>query len=148
MKCAFAQARAFSVDLKQLKMLSALKYQHSEKALSSLLQRENELRTELERMRLLTRTTQAQEPDHAQMRAVGADIIWLKWVGKVQRELNISLANVLAQKEALMVRHRQANGRKIVAEALADQQAIALRERKTKSDMQSVLNYTVSRKTD
>ncbi|WP_299728761.1 hypothetical protein [uncultured Tateyamaria sp.] len=131
------------MDLEQLKTLSALKYQHSQQALSGLIKRENELRAELERMRAFARTTQAQEPEHAQMRAIGADVIWLGWVGKAQRELNIALANVLAQKEALMAQHRRANGRKIVAEKLADQEASAVRKSKAAVRMQSAIDSTV-----
>ncbi|MFL4469478.1 hypothetical protein ACERZ8_06200 [Tateyamaria armeniaca] len=136
------------MDLDQLKKLSSLKFEKSQQALSGLLRRENELRAELARMREYARTTQAQDPSHAQMRAVGADIIWLKWVGKVQRELNISLAGVLAQKETLMARHRQANGRKIVAEALANEDAATRRDTKSKSQLHSAMDHSVFGKPD
>lgn len=131
------------MDLSQLKTLSALKYQHSQQALSGLLKRENELRAELERMRMFARKTQAQEPEDANMRAVGADVIWLGWVGKVQQELNMALANVLAKKEALIAQHRRANGRKIVAQTLADNQAAIMREEKEKASIQSAIDSTV-----
>ena len=131
------------MDLNQLKTLSALKYQHSQQALSGLLKRENELRAELERMRMFARKTQAQEPEDANMRAVGADVIWLGWVGKVQQELNMALANVLAKKEALIAQHRRSNGRKIVAQTLADNQAAIMREEKEKASIQSAIDSTV-----
>ncbi len=131
------------MDLEHLKLLATLKYQHSQKALSDILKRENELRTELERMRLLVQQTQSQDPADAQLRSIGGDIIWLKWVGKVQRELNISLANVLAQKEALMGRHRQETGRKIVAEDLAERQQKTRRDKKCKAQLQSAISTSL-----
>jgi hypothetical protein len=54
-----------------------------------------------------------------QARAIGADVIWMKWLGQTQRQLNVILAQVLAQKEVLMERHRHAHGRKAAAEKLA-----------------------------
>jgi len=136
------------MDLKMLKTLSTLKYQHSEQAISGLLRRESELRSELERMSELARTTLVKDPEHSKMHAIGADVIWLKWVGKVQRELNISLARVLAQKETLMAQHRRANGRKTVAEALADRQEIKARETKSARQIQSAIDYSVSSRSD
>jgi len=136
------------LDLKQLKKLSELKYQHSQQELSSVLRREAELRYELKRMRGLLQKTQAQDPEDAQLRAIGGDIIWLKWVGQVQRELNIALAGVLGQKEALMARHRQASGRKLVAEDLADQHEQSLRRVKNIGKLQSVIDSSLLRSLD
>ena len=131
-----------NVDLKHLQTLSEMKYQHSQKALSDLINRENELRRELERMRALLQKTQAQDPEDAQLRAVGGDIIWLKWLGRVQKELNMSLAGVLAQKEALLAGHRRATGRKIVTEGLSQQTELANRQAKQKAQLKSVIEST------
>ena len=107
------------MDLEQLKKLSNLKFQLSERDLSSILARENELRTELERLRSLARESLTDSTEHMQTRAIGADVIWMKWLGQTQRRLNVILAQVLAQKEVLMEKHRHAHGRKAVAEKLA-----------------------------
>jgi hypothetical protein len=106
------------MDLDQLKKLSGLKFQLSVRDLSSILARENELRTELDRLRSLVRETLTDSPEHMQARAIGADVIWMKWLGQTQRQLNVILAQVLAQKEVLMERHRHAHGRKAAAEKL------------------------------
>lgn len=131
------------MDLHQLKTLSALKYQHSQQALSALLERETSLRAELERLRMLARETQAQPVEHAQMRAIGGDIIWLKWIGQAQRQLNIALAQVLAQKEGLMAQHKRAHGRKMVAEQLADQDADERRHAKRESQLQAAIRHSL-----
>lgn len=132
------------MDLEQLKVLATLKYQHSQKALSDILKRENELRAELQRMRVLVQKTQAQDPEDAQLRSIGGDIIWLKWIGKVQRELNISLAGILAQKEALMGRHRLETGRKIVAEDLAEQEQVTRRNKRLKAKLESAISINLA----
>ncbi|MEO1556193.1 MAG: hypothetical protein AAFS01_07155 [Pseudomonadota bacterium] len=136
------------MDLDQLKSISALKHQSSQKALADVINRENELRNELDRMRLLTRQTQAQDPEDAQLRAIGGDIIWLKWIAKVQKELNVSLAGILAQKEALLVRHRHETGRKIVAEELANQNRITRSIKKNEAQLQSAILHSLQRPRD
>lgn len=136
------------MDLDQLKTISALKHQRSQKALTDVINRENELRHELDRMRLLARQTQAQDPEDAQLRAIGGDIIWLKWVAKVQKELNVSLAGILAQKEALMVRHRHETGRKIVAEKLANQNRITRSIRDNEAQLQSAILHNLQKPQD
>jgi len=107
------------MDLEQLKSLSELKYRQSTQALALILQRESELRTELSRLRQLVLETHAQPAEDAHVRAIGADIIWLKWVGQAQRKLNIELAQVLARKEGHMAANRRALGKKLVSEELA-----------------------------
>lgn len=131
------------MDFEQVKTLAALKYQHSQHAISTLLAREGELRAELERLSVLTRETQKQPPEHGQLRAIGADIIWLKWLGQTQRQLNIALAQVLARKEALMAEHRRTHGRKIVADALAHQTEVARRGKKRQAQLQSSIAHTL-----
>lgn len=133
------------MDLDQLKTLSDLKYQHSRQALSGLLARENALRTELVRLRTLTHETQTQPPEQAQMRMIGGDVIWLKWLGQVQQKLNIELAQVLAQKENLMTQHRTAHGRKMVAERLSDQQIEHHRQSKRKTQMDNAIDHSLLR---
>lgn len=133
------------MDLEQLKTLSELKYQHSQQELSGLLARENTLRSELTRLRTLTHDTQSQPPEQAQMRMIGGDVIWLKWLGQAQRNLNIELAQVLAQKEALMERHRRAHGRKMVAERLADQSGQARRQEKQQAQLAKAIEHSLLR---
>ena len=128
------------MDLEKLQEIATLKYQQSQQALSEILKRETELRNELEQMQKLVRKTQAQDPEDAQLRSIGADIIWLKWVGKVQRELNVSLAGVLARKEALMGKHRRETGRKIAAEAVAEKQKTDRPNKKSKTQLESVIS--------
>lgn len=133
------------MDLEQLKYLSELKYQHSQQALSEILQRERSLRAELLRLRSLMRETQTQPSDQAQMRMIGGDVIWMKWIAQAQRKLNIELAQVLAQKEAYMQRHRRAHGRKIMAEHLSVQDVELRRQAKRKTQLDQAIENSILR---
>ncbi len=133
------------MDLDQLKMLSDLKFQNSQKALSDLLIRENILRAELSRLRQLARETQSQPPEQEQMRLIGGDVIWLQWLGQTQQRLNNELAQILARKEMLIDRHRRAHGRKIVSQKIAEQEADARNKAKRKGQLDSAINHALLR---
>ena len=122
------------MDLDQLHQLSALKYHHSQQQLSEILRRENALRTELIKLRGYVSQMNSLPAEQAQMRAIGADVIWLRWVTKTQASLNIELAQVMAQKEGHMARHRMALGKVQVSQslALADKEKLA-RSRRDKA---------------
>ena len=133
------------MDLDQLRTLSELKFQRSQQAVSGLLQRENALRAELVRLRGLAQETQTQPPEQAQMRMIGGDVIWLKWLGRAQQELNMELAQVLAKKEALAAQHRKNHGRKMVAERLADREIEERRQSKQKLQLDKAINHSLLR---
>ena len=129
------------MDLDRLHMLSELKFRKSESALAQLVQRENALRAELDRLRELVYETRAQPPEHREIRAIGADIVWLKWVGQAQRHLNIELAQVLALKEGHMARHKRAHGEQVVSERLADDAREARRQNKRAAQLKSAIDF-------
>ncbi len=108
----------------RLKQISDLKFQHSEQAVSKLRAREASLRWELARLQGLAHETHCQPASDSELRAIGADIIWLKWLENSRRRLNIELAQVLAQKEELVAQHRKANGKKLVTDALSEKQQL------------------------
>ncbi|MEO1733404.1 MAG: hypothetical protein AAFR45_07210 [Pseudomonadota bacterium] len=132
----------------QIQALTELKYRQSEIALADLRAREEKLRSELARLRAMTLETQSQTPEHAEIRAIGADIIWLKWVGQAQRQLNIELAQVLAQKEGLLRQHRQAHGKKLVADELARAEATSLRKKKQDAMLLRSIEQSLNGRTD
>lgn len=131
------------MNFDDLKRLTALKFQSSQQALTEVLGQERTLRAELDRLSTLARETQSQPPEHAQMRAMGGDVIWLKWIGDSQRHLNIRLAQTLAQKEMVMAQHAKVHGRKLVAEHLADQTQDTGRKRRKEAFLRSAINHAV-----
>lgn len=131
------------MNLEQLKTLTSLKHQHSQQALSKILVRETALRNELVRLRALALETQSQPPEQQQLRAIGGDVIWLKWLGQAQQKLNIELAQILAQKESLMAQHRRENGRKLVAERLAEDADDCRRRENRKRQLNSAIDHSL-----
>lgn len=107
------------MDFDQLHQLCDLKYRNSQQKLAAILERENSLRAELEKLRGYVEETRSLPTEHAQMRAVGADIIWMRWVTTTQSRLNIELAQVLAQKEGHIAQHKRAFGKTQAAQSLA-----------------------------
>lgn len=127
-------------DLEQLKLLAALKFRRSEQALLGILARENALRSELLRLRGLAHETLSQPYEHTQMRGIGGDVIWLKWLEREQRRLNIELAQVLAQKESLLAQHRHAHGQKIVSDELVESKINKQRLKKRSRQLDQAIN--------
>lgn len=134
------------MDLSQLQRISDLKFQRSEQDLVKLRLKEASLRTELNRLKELRYETHSLPPEDAQMRAIGGDIIWLQWLASNQRRLNIELAQVLAQKEALVTRHRVANGKKIVTDALNDRQTEAAQKERAKASLRNAIEASLVNK--
>lgn len=127
------------MNFDQLHALTALKYRHSQQQLAQILKRENTLRAELAKLRGYVAEGRALPPEQSQMRAIGADVIWLRWVTKTQDQLNIELAQVMAQKEGHMARHRKAFGKMQVSETLAENERDAkLRARRDQALAQAI----------
>ena len=108
------------MDLDTLHTLTELKYQKSMAGLADILERENQLRGEIQQLRDQAYEAQALPASPHSMQNIGADVIWLRWVSQTTQKLNIELARVLARKETLLADHRRALGRKSVAGTLAD----------------------------
>lgn len=129
----------------QLQKLSDLKYQQSQQQLAAILQRETTLRAELTKLRGFVTETRCMPPEHAQMRAVGADVIWMRWVTTTQARLNIELAQVLAHKEGHMARHRRAFGKAQAAQSLAKAEHERLARNKRDQALAQAIDQSVFR---
>lgn len=109
------------MDFEMLHQLCDLKYRNSQQKLAVIVERENALRAELAKLRGFVTETRSLPAEQAQMRAIGADVIWMQWVARSQSRLNIELAQVLAQKEGLIVQHKRAFGKTHAAQSLANE---------------------------
>lgn len=107
------------MDFEQLHQLCDLKYRNSQQQLASIVERENALREELAKLRGFVTEARALPAEQAQMRAIGADVIWMQWIARSQNRLNIELAQVLAQKEGLIAQHKRSFGKTQAAQSLA-----------------------------
>ncbi|WP_299047541.1 hypothetical protein [uncultured Tateyamaria sp.] len=133
------------MDLRQLKQISDLKYQKSEQAIAKLRGRESALRSELSRLQSLAHETHKTPVQDAELRSIGGDVIWLKWLASEQRKLSIELAQVLAQKENLMVQHRTASGKKAVSDALLERSQHKARKDQVKRSLDEAIDASVVR---
>lgn len=66
-------------------------------------------------------------PDMAGVRAVGAEVLWQGWVGRMRADLNAQLARVLVRKAAHLDDLRQAFGRAEATRALLATAGLAQR---------------------
>lgn len=109
------------MDFDQLATLEHLRSLASQREFAKLRHKEAELRQQLSALHAYRTDLHAPDPGLRQMRAIGADVLWNKWLDQTQRTLNMSLARVLAQKDAMMAKVRRDVGRAETVRALHDQ---------------------------
>jgi acid stress-induced BolA-like protein IbaG/YrbA len=80
---------------------------------------ETHIRDILSSLETAGNTNVSTDASHIEMRAIGADLRWEGWVMRQRMALNMRLANLLVQKEALRDEIRKSLGRSKVAEALS-----------------------------
>ncbi|WP_300033238.1 hypothetical protein [uncultured Roseobacter sp.] len=105
-------------DIQNLSKVVRTQYLARQQDLQEYLQREAQLRAELSRLDQQARS--AEEAVHHPMQTIGADIIWKSWVGRTKVELNLQLAQTLAEKEQYVQRVRDAYGKVLVADQLGE----------------------------
>jgi hypothetical protein len=109
------------MDYTQLSQIEELRSLASQRELSKLQRKEAELRGQLAALKAYRSELHAPDPGLRPMRAIGADILWNRWLDQTQTTLNMSLARVLAQKEGLLRKVRRAVGRAETVNALRAQ---------------------------
>lgn len=103
--------------LSELAMLTEAKYHHDKFALLPILEQENKLRAELAKLEEHSQLGRRLDyNDTSEIHALGADILWLKWIERSQKNLNIELAKVLAQKEKYLAEVRKSFGKNQAAQ--------------------------------
>jgi len=90
--------------------------------MQKMLQHEARLRQNLQRLEQMGSGDETPEQHAMAMRAIGADLLWQGWMARRKTELNIQLANLLAQKSAISRDLALAFGRAQVAEALVERE--------------------------
>ena len=123
--------------LSDLHQLTRVCYEREQQSLKALVQQETLIRAELSRLKKQEQASHAAAPKDAPMRAIGADVIWLGWVGRSKAQLNIALAQILAQKEHHLDRVRSAYGKVLVTEALDKKDTHARRQAQIKRQLET-----------
>lgn len=107
-------------DLMQMRTVCDARYAQMQQKFADVLAREGKLRAELARLSDMALQGTSQNDQAANMRAIGADVIWQGWLGRTKAELNMELAQVLATKEKHIHDVRQAYGKVMVVRKMQD----------------------------
>lgn len=118
--------------LSDLVTITDAAYQMRVAGLQRLAAEEARIRSALSRIDQIGRNSSNADADWFAIHAMGADILWQAWIVRQKTQLNIQLAQVLAQREAVMRDVRHAFGRAQVAQMLLDQDAKARRQARQK----------------
>lgn len=128
-------------QLHQLHQLMEMGYQSALADMRVFIEREAKLRRELDRLDRHAALTEVQAPPQGSMRAIGADVIWLRWLEKTRAELNLELARVMAQKHDHLARVKKAFGKSIVTAELSERETKAQRQEREKKQRDRVIAY-------
>ncbi|MEP5731452.1 MAG: hypothetical protein ABJL67_19010 [Sulfitobacter sp.] len=96
-----------SDDLPRLLEISQTRYDQQRQAFALIVQEENRLRAELEKLKGLDQVGSSDPHEMIKMKSLGADVLWQSWLARSRTTLNIQLARTLALKahEQDKVRH-------------------------------------------
>ena len=128
--------------LSKLEEIMRAKYLTSQQDLRRYVSQENQLRDKLRKL-----DKQARDADsdvESSMKTIGADIIWKSWVGRTKTELNLQLAQILAQKEGYLNRVRKDYGKLLMAEELSRKQLEDIRNNARTSRLSDSINMALA----
>ena len=130
-------------ELEALLAITQVKYDQQQQSFQKLVSEENRLRTELMRLDGTARQAQNGHEGEAEMRAIGADIIWQGWVARTKTELNLKLAQVLALKLHHLAQVKNAYGKVLVVKELLGQACVSARDKKAHAALAQAIDYTL-----
>lgn len=107
-----------AADLSELARVTDAIYQKEQLVVRDILAAEAQLRRKLAQLDQSVSDARAAPEQLDLMRPFGADVLWEAWAGRTRRQLNMELAQVLAQKLHMMDRVRVAFGKRLVAQTL------------------------------
>lgn len=131
------------MDFKQLAELENLRSLASQKEFAKLQAKEAELRQQLTALHEYRTELHAPDPGLRPMRAIGADILWNKWLDQTQASLNMSLARVLAQKEGLLRKVRRDVGRAETVRSLQAQDEKGQQQEAKKKKLERLMALSI-----
>lgn len=126
-------------ELAQIAEVVNANYEQEQRQFAKLASKENQLRKAIKQIEEMRRSTNVPDASVARMQAIGADVIWLAWVGRSKTKLNIQLAQVLAQKENLQSAVRKAYGKVLVVRQMQDQARADAASKRTKNQLETAV---------
>ena len=119
-----------------LARLTGMVYRLRQSEMQALRAEEQKLRAALAEMDESRRASARTDHDRPERRAIGADVAWQAWLDARQRTLNMELARLLARKEPVEHRLRQAFGRDRAARELEERAGKTARARHSGQEWQ------------
>ena len=126
-------------QLAQIAEVVNANYEREQRQFAKLVAKEKQLRIALNKLDNMHRSSDVPDANIARMQAIGADVIWLAWVGRSKTALNIQLAQVLAQKEHLQSAVRKAYGKVLVVHQMQDQARADINSKLTKTQLETAV---------
>ena len=115
--------------LKELAQLTDALYQAELAKMRVLNEKEAGLRRDLAALEEHRRSNLALPVEQLDgVRQIGADILWQGWVGRTRADLNMRLAQVLAEKGHLMAQVKRAFGKQLAAAEMLEEAQHAKRQ--------------------
>lgn len=127
-------------ELQMLLKVARLTYLKEQNRMRNILAEEAKLRRQLAKLDDLSRKAQAELTHSQAMKQIGADVTWRSWQDRTRRELNISLARVMARKLPFQEKLRQSFGRITVLEKMIEAEARNRRKLTARQQMDRLLN--------
>lgn len=131
------------MDFAQLSQLEDLRSLASQKKFAKLQAKEADIRKQLKALYAYRTELHSPDPELRPMRAIGADILWNRWLDQTQASLNMSLARVLAQKEAILQKVRRDVGRAETVRALHVADGAARQKEEKKQRLEKLMAQSV-----
>ena len=108
-----------TAQLIEIETLLSLKFRNRQQVYARIVAEESRLRLQLAKLDGQVREAEAESTQN--LRAIGADVIWKRWVERAKTSLNLELAQVLAQKERLKASVRKEYGKVLVSQRLLEE---------------------------
>ena len=125
--------------------LMEIQYQRDRLALQSIIKDELRIREELMTLQEHTRLARLLGlDDEPEMRAMGADVVWERWLERSRVSLNLKLATVLATKEMHLTRVRKSFGKLQAANAKSEQILLATKKRMKVKNLEQAISHSIS----
>lgn len=104
--------------LEQMSQVTSAIYLSELQKVQKILNEESRLRKELSRLDAQSEAGRQAAAKDLSIQTVGADFLWQAWLSRTRRQLNIELAQVMAQKLTAIGRVRNAFGRKTSVQSI------------------------------
>ncbi|MEO9457572.1 MAG: hypothetical protein ABJI43_20910 [Roseobacter sp.] len=131
-------------NLEELIALLKAQYQRSQLPLKSLTDRETQLRAELLILRnQMTEIHKQGLNDEPEMRAMGADVAWERWVEISLTSLNLELVKVIAEKQNHLASVRINFGKFKAAESAQLQARLRAKRQMQKRDLEQTISSSI-----